>query len=334
MPHTVHWLEPGLRFEVADGETVLDAALRQQVALPHDCRFGGCGSCRMTLQDGAVDYDELPLALSPEEAESGQVLCCQARPLRDLVLCAPPGAALPPTRRGTARVESLRQLADDVLHLGLRVELPDDEPLAWLPGQYLNVKLPDGRSRSFSMASRPSGDNHVDLHVRRIPGGHFTDRVAPTLRPGERMDVELPLGSFRLRPEAWRPLVMVATGTGLAPIKAMLESLMDDPDCPPVSLYWGARTPADLYLHEQIAGWGERLHDFRYVPVLSRAGADWDGRRGHVQDAVLDDLPDLSEHALYLCGSPAMIETARVAFTLAGAESAHLHSDSFVFQPR
>ena len=145
-------------------------------------------------------------------------------------------------------------------------------------------------------------------------------------------EVELPLGNFRLHAEDYRPLLMVATGTGLAPIKSMLESLMGDDDCPPVSLYWGMRTEADLYLHDEIQTWADRLYEFQYVPVLSRASDSWTGRRGHVQDAVLADLPDLSEHAIYLCGSPNMIADAKVAFAARGASMDHLYADSFVFQ--
>jgi CDP-4-dehydro-6-deoxyglucose reductase len=144
--------------------------------------------------------------------------------------------------------------------------------------------------------------------------------------------VEIPLGSFRLHAEDYRPVVMAATGTGLAPIKSMLESLMDDADCPPVSLYWGVRTEADLYLAHEIRGWGERLYEFNFVPVLSRPGPDWQGRRGHVQDAVAQDFGDLSEHALYLCGSPAMIADAKQRFLARSASADHVYVDGFTFQ--
>ena len=152
------------------------------------------------------------------------------------------------------------------------------------------------------------------------------------LRAGDTLEVELPHGSFSLRKEDYRPLLMVATGTGLAPIKSMLESLMDDPDCPPVWLYWGMRSAADLYLHDEIARWGERLYDFQYVPVLSRADEGWQGRRGYVHDAVAADLSDLSEHAIYLCGSPNMIRDAKQTFMVLGAQSPFIYADGFTFQ--
>jgi CDP-4-dehydro-6-deoxyglucose reductase len=214
--------------------------------------------------------------------------------------------------------------------VNLQLEI-EGEGLKYLPGQYMNVLLEDGTHRSFSMASAPAG-NLVDFHVRQIPGGRFTESGLKRLAAGDRLDVEIPVGTFRLHAEDYRPLVMVATGTGLAPIKSMLESLMDDADCPPVSLYWGVRTEADLYLAHEIRGWGERLYEFDFVPVLSRPDAAWPGRRGHVQDAVAEDFGDLSEHALYLCGSPAMIGEAKHRFLGLGASADHVYVDGFTFQ--
>lgn len=336
MKHRVVWLETGQSFDVEPGEAVLAAAQRSQIELPHECQFGGCGTCRVRLVEGRVGYEsddnetgELPMGLNPEEAEAGYALACQARPASDLVISvAPPLACSSPTLL-SATVEGVQALTPDVTHLRLR--LPADTELVYRPGQYMNVQLGDGRHRSFSMASRPNGGT-VDFHVRRIPGGTFTEQQIATLRAGQTLDVEMPHGNFCFHAEDDRPLVMVATGTGLAPIKSMLEALMDDEDCPPVSLYWGMRTEADLYLHDEIQSWADRLYEFQYVPVLSRASDGWTGRRGHVQDAVLADLPDLSEHAIYLCGSPTMIAEAKAAFAARGASVDHLYADSFVFQ--
>ena len=195
----------------------------------------------------------------------------------------------------------------------------------------MNVHIADGSTRSFSMASRPR-ERLVDFHVRTIPGGSFTEGRLARMQTGDTLEVELPLGSFHFHAEDYRPLLLVATGTGLAPLKAILESLFDDPDCPPVSLYWGMRTVDDLYLHDEIQSWGTRLYEFRYVPVLSRADAAWRGRRGHVQDAIIDDIHDLSEHSIYLCGSPAMISDAKQAFMARGASIAHIYTEGFAFQ--
>ncbi len=330
MSYHIHLLESQQSFEAAAGETVLDGALRANVQMAHDCRFGGCATCRVRLVEGAVAYDEYPMGLTPEEEAEGFALACQARPTSDLVIStARPGEPCAEPARHTAVIRNIAPLSADVVHLTL--ELPQAETLDYRPGQYLKIFTGDGIARSFSMASVPR-DRTVDLHVRRIPGGYFTERLLASLRSDDRLDVELPLGGFYFRKDDYRPLVMVATGTGLAPIKSILESLMDDPDCPPVSLYWGMRTAADLYMHEQIQAWGARLYDFQYVPVLSRADEAWSGRRGHVQHAVAADLPDLSEHAIYLCGSPDMIRDARETFLALGASGAHIYADSFTFQ--
>ena len=330
MSHRVEIAETQQVFMVAPGESVLDAALRCGVELAHECTFGGCGTCRMRVVQGSVSYEDFPMALTEEEHAEGFALACQARPDGDLVISTARAAGPQvPARRATATVLSVAPLGPDVLHL--RLALPGDEPFAYEPGQYLKVLLDDGTHRSFSMASAPNG-NTVDFHVRQIAGGRFTSTHLPQLRAGDQLEVELPHGNFSLRKEDYRPLLMVATGTGLAPIKSMLESLMDDPDCPPVWLYWGMRSAADLYLHDEIATWGERLYDFQYVPVLSRADDRWQGRRGYVHEAVAADLGDLSEHAIYLCGSPNMIHDAKQTFMVLGAQTPFMYSDGFTFQ--
>jgi len=319
--------ETGAEFTVAPGESVLAAALRAGVALAHECQFGGCGTCRMRVLAGEVRYDEWPMALAEEEGTAGFALACQAQPVTDLVLSTAGDPCAEPQRVQTT-VTAVQSLTPDVVHLTLA--LPQAAP-RHRPGQYLRLFTGDGSSRSFSMASAPDG-RQVDVHIRRIPGGRFTDGELGALRPGACVPVELPLGSFYYRERDYRPMIFVATGTGLAPIKSILESLLDDADAPPVALYWGGRTPADLYLDDTLRGWAGRLCEFQYVPVLSRADGAWAGRRGYVQDAVLADSPDLSEHAIYLCGSPVMIAAAREVFLAAGANPAHLYADSFTFQ--
>lgn len=330
MAHRILIQPGGEAFDAEPGETVLEAALRQDVRMAHECTFGSCGTCRIRLLEGRVAYEEFPPGLTPEEAGQGYALACQARPETALVLSAARrlGPCSEPARH-QATVVQVQPLGDGVVHLELAV--PEEAGLLYRAGQYVNVHLPDGSHRSFSMASRPH-PTRLDFHIRRIPGGRFTSEQAPRLAPGDRLSLELPLGEFGYHADDYRPLIMVATGTGLAPIKSMLEALMEDPDCPPVALYWGARTEADLYLHDEIAAWGERLCDFRYVPVLSRAGAGWSGRRGHVQQAVLEDHEDLSEHAIYLCGSPAMIADAKSDFAARGASLDHVYADGFTFQ--
>lgn len=327
MSFRVRLPETGESFEADDLESVLRSALIAGVKLPSDCRQGACGTCRIRLLEGSVEYDEEPMALSPEEAAEGFALACQARPTSDLVIQVA-STALQDAARHVAVIKDIRPLSRDAIHL--RLEVPD-AALDFLPGQYMKVHLRDGSTKNFSMASPPSG-GAIDFHVRRISGGRFTDGLLKQLQAGDTLDVELPLGTFFLRRQDYRPLLMVATGTGLAPIKSILESLLDDPDCPPVTLYWGMRTAADLYLDDEIQAWSGRLSDFKYVPVLSRPEGSWTGRRGHVQQAVVEDLADLSAHAIYLCGSPNMIVEARKAFGANRASLEHLYADGFHFQ--
>ncbi|MBB2930322.1 2Fe-2S iron-sulfur cluster-binding protein [Paraburkholderia silvatlantica] len=320
----------GERFEARADESLLQAATSAGIAIPHDCQLGGCGTCRVKVVSGTHEYEEFPFGISQEEADAGFMLACQARASSDMVIAAVHvgGDASAPAEI-EARVVDVSQLGPDVRRLA--IELPEQVKLTFNPGQYMNVLLGDGERRSFSMASATAGPV-LDFHIRRVPGGRFTDNMLSSLKAGDRLDVELPLGSFRFHAEDYRPLLMVVTGTGLAPVKAILESLMDDPDCPPVWLYWGARTEADLYLHDEIQQWGARLYEFQYVPVLSRPGNGWAGRQGYVQHAVCEDFADLSEHSVYLCGSPAMINDARRHFLEKGASINHLYADSFTFQ--
>ena len=330
MNYRVTWIEADRSFDASPDETVLDAAQRAGVRLPSECTFGGCGTCRVKLLDGGVRYDEPPLALSPEEVAEGYALMCQARATADLRISTDrplPSPAAPERRR--ASVVAADPLCHDVHRLVLALD--GETPLAFRPGQYLNVLLGDAGARSFSMASLPGGAT-VELHIRRIDGGYFTGPLLDALRPGDGLDVELPLGGFGYHDEDYRPIVMAATGTGIAPLRSMLASLLPSGDGPPVALYWGGRTRADLYLHDEFAAWAARYDTFSYTPVLSRADDAWGGARGYVQHAVLADHEDLSEHALYLCGSPRMIADAKRAFAGQGASVRYVYSDSFTFQ--
>ena len=315
---------------VEPDQPILDAALRANILLPHDCRSGGCGSCRIRITKGDVVYPdgEMPMGIDEAEVAAGYALACQARPVSPLVIEAPEGliAAQAP-RNFAGSVAALREVAGGIFYLAVELETAP----VFLPGQYAGISCGDRIGRNFSMASVPRG-KLVDFYIRKLPNGHFTDHGLSTLHQGARLDLELPLGGFRLHAEDYRPLVMIATGTGIAPIKAMLESLLDNPLCPPVSLYWGMRTQDDLFLDSEIRGWEGRLYDFNYVPVLSRPERDWSGRTGHVQEAVAADFPDLSEHAVYLCGSPEMVRDAKRVMAGCGAEVDHIHAEGFTLQ--
>jgi len=328
--HQVTWLEEGCTFDAADGETVLDAAVRAGVMLPSECCFGACGTCRVKLLSGAVRYDEMPPGLSEQETAEGYALACQARAASALVVSTDRPLASPvPAARHSASVVALEHAADRVVKLTLAID--GQERIAFRPGQYMHVHLGEAGVRSFSMASSPN-EATVAFHIRRIEGGYFTDGRLATLAVGDTLDVELPLGGFGYHEEDYRPIVMIATGTGIAPLYAMLGELLADADRPPIALFWGGRTPQDLYLHDTLAALAAQHDDFDYTPVLSRAGASWTGARGYVQQAVSAQFPDLSEHAVYACGSPDMIASAKRAFAELGVSARYFYADGFTFQ--
>ena len=330
MRHTVRLSETGETFDVEPEESILDAATRAGVPMAHECTFGGCATCRVKLEEGSVYYEDFPMALTEEEHAQGFALACQAR-IKENVVVTPAGGQmeLPDPAEMKATVVSAEPLTEHITHLTL--QLPEDEDVTYVAGQHLHINLPGYGERTFSMTSAFAFGNMVELDVKRIPGGHFTETVLPQLKEGDELDVSIPHGNFYYRTEDWRPMLMIATGTGIAPIRAILESLLDDDDCPPVSLYWGMRETSDLYLKDEIESWSDRLFEFEFVPVLSRGGDAWQGRTGYVQKAIQKDFDDLSEYAFYLCGSPEMIaDTKKVLFEL-GADPEFVYSDSFTF---
>lgn len=335
----VHLLGSDAWIDVEAGETVLAAARRQGRALPYSCLSGRCGSCRGHLLAGEVAYPyNPPEALSPAELATGEVLLCQAVPLTDLEIAIREVEAVRgiPLRRLAMRVERLQELAPDVM--GLRLAPADGGLLAWLPGQYLDVLLADGRRRAFSIANAPTPDRHVELHVRRVAGGGFSEYVFEALQVGMQLQVEAPLGTFVARGYSDRPMLLVAGGTGFAPIKAIIEHLIarQSASAPvrPVQLYWGARVASDLYLESLVRRWARELPWFDYQAVLSEATPDDPlHRHGLVHEIVLTDHPDLTAFDLYMSGPPALIDAGRHAFVAAGLPQDRLYYDSFDYAP-
>lgn len=329
MTHQVTIADTGLRFEVEADETVLEAAMRQDIVLMHDCTYGGCGTCRFRLLEGAVDYEEWPFALAEEEAADGHALACQARPKGDLVIDArlrPEGWIAPDLYLAT--IAGIDLLSHDVAHLTLTV--PEAAEIAYHPGQYLNVMLDDGAPRSFSMASPPAA-GVFDFHIRKVPGGRFTDSLFGGVRVGDELEVELPHGEFRFRSEPGRGVLMVAGGTGLAPIKCILEAQAAAGALPETLLYWGVRSTRDLYLHDRLEALARDLPQLTYVPVLSIPDGDWAGRTGFVHEAVAQDFASLRDLDAYLCGPPPMIDAARTGFAARGLPAERIFADSFNF---
>jgi len=310
--HTVTLQPSGQQFQVEDGEAVLAAALRQGFVLPYSCKNGVCGSCKGKILAGTVDYGVYQQkTLTDEEKAQGKALFCQAKPLTDLVLEARTlGAAKDiQIKKLPCRVQKMERLAEDVMVLHLK--LPANEKLNFLAGQYIEFLLKDGGRRSFSMANPPHDAELIQLHVRHVAGGQFTDHVFNKMKERDILRCEGPLGTFFLREDSDKPIVFVASGTGFAPIKSVIEHALHTGIKRQMTLYWGGRRPKDLYMNDLATSW-----PFRYVPVISDALPEdnWTGRTGFVHRAVMQDIPDLSRCQVYACGVPIMVDSAKRDF--------------------
>ena len=318
------------------GETLLESALREDIPFPFDCRNGGCGVCKCTILSGRVDYGiHQPEVLTAEEIAAGKALACCAVPLSDVELeyvpVSMPGGIK--VRRHHARVVSMARLADDVMQV--RMQVQGEEPLRFYAGQYINIVLDDGEKRSFSCATAPHERETIELQIRLIPGGRFTTHVFNTMKVGDVVDFEGPLGSFFLREDSEKPIIFVAGATGFAPVKSMLEHAFHTGVKREMVLYWGVRGKKDLYLGDLPARWAEAHPNFRFVPVLSQPRPEdhWKGRTGLVHEAILADFPDLSRYQLYACGSVQMVEAAHPAFAAHGLSQDDCFSDAFRLAP-
>jgi CDP-4-dehydro-6-deoxyglucose reductase len=318
----------GQQFQVEEGEAVLAAALRQGLILPYGCKNGACGSCKGRIVSGTVDYGVYQKkALTDEERAKGKALFCQARPLGDLVIEARTVGATKGIQIKTlpCRVQKMERLADDVMVLHLK--LPANEKLIFLAGQFIEFLLKGGSRRSFSIANAPHDAELIQLHARHVAGGQFTDHVFGKMKERDILRFEGPLGTFFLREESAKPVVLVASGTGFAPIKAVIEHMFEKGIARPMALYWGGRRPKDLYMNALPEKWVAEHPGFKYVPVISDALPEdrWSGRTGFVHRAVMEDFPDLSGHQVYACGVPIMVDSARKDFI----ENCKLPEDEF-----
>ncbi len=323
----------GHRFPVESGQTILEAALQHGIGLPYGCRDGACGSCMATLESGEVHYpDGEPEALDGENA-TGKVIICQAYPRSDLVIGVREvqaendiGIKILP-----CRAEQLKRLSHDVMLV--RLKLPETERLQFLAGQYIEFILKEGRRRAFSIANAPHQDEYLEMHIRHVPGGSFTGHVFDEMRDRALLRIEGPLGSFYLREDSQRPVLMMAGGTGFAPLKGMLEHAFYIGLDRPMHLVWGVSTLRDLYMDDLAREWEKQFPNFTYTPVLSDPdqGDQWQGATGLVHEVLMDRYPGLGEFDIYMSGPPAMIETATPAFVTHGAHLDHMYSDAFEF---
>jgi len=329
--HQVRILPHARSLRASAERPVLDAALHAGLNLPHSCKSGHCSSCRARLISGEIHYPHgRPVGLTVAEAAQGFVLLCQARARSDLVIEARTIARVGEVEIKTlpCRIAHLQRLAPDVMQVFLR--LPAVESLDFQPGQYLDVLLEEDRRRSFSIASPPHDSGLIEIHVRHVAGGSFTSRLfAGSLREGALLRIEGPIGQFVYRDDR-RPALLIAGGTGFAPLKSILRHVLERGGARPLELYWGARSAVDLYEAPLLATWLARYPQLKYIPVLSEAQPSGQ-RRGWVHAAVLEDHPSLAGREVYAAGPPAMIEAIRASFPAHGLAPDDLHFDSFDF---
>ncbi|MDM0114224.1 CDP-6-deoxy-delta-3,4-glucoseen reductase [Variovorax sp. J22R133] len=331
-------VEPsGRNFAAHPDETILSAAIRQGIGLPYGCKDGACGSCKCKKLSGEVEIGaHQSKALSADEQLNGYVLTCCSVPKTDVVLesrqVTEAGAF--PIRKMPVRVQALTKKSHDVV--AMKLQLPAGEPLQFHAGQYVEFILQGGVRRSYSMANAPhtlaQPGTGIELHIRHLPGGRFTDHVFGAMKEKEILRIEGPYGSFFLREESAKPIVLLASGTGFAPIKALLEHMDFKGIERPTSLYWGGRRPEDLYMDEWLREHFADKPHLRYVPVISNAVPEdnWTGRTGFVHRAVLEDFADLSGHQVYACGAPIVVDSAKRDYTArAGLPEEEFFADSF-----
>lgn len=319
-------------FEIKPEETILEAALEHGYTLPYSCRNGACGVCKGKVLQGSVDYgNHQAYALSDAEKADGLALFCCAKPKSDLVIESHEVTTGSDIQVKTlpCRVQKMEKVADDVMVLYLK--LPANERLQFLAGQYVDILQKDGKPRSFSLANAPHDDEFLQLHIRNIAGGAFTQHVFNEMKERDIMRIKGPLGTFFLREDSDKPIIFIASGTGFAPTKAIIEYAMHIGIKRPMHLYWGVRKQADLYMLKKARKWEQ--HGIKFTPVVSDEA--WPGRTGFVHQAVVEDYPDLSGHQVYACGAPVVVEAAHREFTAqCRLPNEEFFSDAFTFVPK
>lgn len=323
----------GRSFTVDAGEAILAAGIRQGIGLPYGCKDGACGSCKCKKLEGSVVHGpHQAKSLSPEEEATGWVLTCCAVPETDVVLESRQVTELGalPIKKLPTRVTTMADLSPDVKVLQL--QLPANDSFSWRAGQYVEFILRDASRRSYSMANAPHNGPGIELHIRHMPGGKFTDHVFGAMKEKEILRIEGPYGSFFLREASEEPIILLASGTGFAPIKALIEHMQHIASKREATLYWGGRRPHDLYMDAWVRAQMAVMPNLRYVPVVSDALPEdnWTGRTGFVHRAVLEDFADLTNHQVYACGAPIVVDSARADFTaIANLPPDEFYADAF-----
>ncbi|MES2414690.1 MAG: CDP-6-deoxy-delta-3,4-glucoseen reductase [Pseudomonadota bacterium] len=326
----------GRTFVAQVDEVLLSAAIRQGIGMPYGCKDGACGSCKCKKIEGTIKQGTHQVkALTAQEAADGFILTCCAIAETDLVLESRnvTDESAFPIKKMPVRVNSLAKASHDVMTV--RLQLPAADVFKYHAGQYVEFMLRDGDRRAYSMGTAPHTQLEnpgVELHIRHMPGGKFTDHVFSAMKEKEILRIEGPFGSFYLREDSDKPMVLLASGTGFAPIKAIIEHMQFKGITRPAVLYWGGRRPADLYMNEWVQTKVAEMPNLTYVPVISDALPEdaWTGRTGFVHAAVLQDTPDMSGHQVYACGAPIVVDSAQAAYIKAGLPEDEFHADSFV----
>jgi CDP-4-dehydro-6-deoxyglucose reductase, E3 len=320
-------------FPAANNETILESALKHGHSLPYGCRNGACGSCKGKLIEGKIFYKNEVTGLSEKESKEGYALFCQAIPESDVIIETKEIDQVGEidVRKLPCRVTEIEQLNHDVIRLFLK--LPSNEHLQFLAGQYIDLLLSEGKRRSFSLANAPHNNNNLELHVRHYTGGLFSEYAFHELKESALLRFEGPLGTFFLREDSERPMIMIAGGTGFAPIKGIIEHALHLDDKRPIHFYWGARKEEDLYLNQLAQDWANEHEHIEYTPVLSKLGDGdpWQGRTGFVHNTILEDIKDITDYEVYTCGPPPMVHAVLDSFVERGLSSEFIYSDSFEF---
>lgn len=333
MTHTITVLPSNDTFPIEPNETILDAALRANVILPYGCKDGACGSCKTTVISGEVIHSDESLAINNEEISHHLALMCHTTVTSDVTIeSRVVSAGQYPIKKLPTRIISMSRAASDIMLVNL--QLPANDAFEYRGGQYIDFILRDGTRRSYSMACAPRlADKVLELHIRHMPGGVFTDQLFSSMKERDILRVEGPLGTFMFNEITGAPCIFLASGTGFAPIKAIIEEMQSKYIVRPIHFYWGVRRPQDLYLHELAIEWARTIPNFKYIPVVSDAlpEDDWAGRTGFVHEAVIADHPNLAEHDVYACGAPVMVRAAHEAFTTnCGLKETAFYSDAFL----
>ncbi len=319
-------------FPIKEDETILEAALEHGYALPYSCRDGACGVCKGKVIQGSVDHGKAQgFALSEEEKAAGMALFCCAKPLSDLVIESHEVTTSQeiPVKTLPCRVEKMVKLSADVMALYLKI--PATERLQFLAGQYIDILQKEGKPRSFSLANAPHNDELLELHVRNIAGGSFTNHVFNEMKERDILRIKGPLGTFFLHEDTPKPIIFVASGTGFAPVKSIIEHALHIGFKREMHFYWGVRMHSDFYMLDLVKEW--EAQGIKFTPVVSDEA--WEGRTGFVHQAVLDDFKDLSGYVVYACGAPVVVEAAHRDFTTQrGLPNNAFYSDAFTFVPK